>query len=156
MAVTRGLELKIPPMIVLIIAGFLMWIIARVTPQLMLLYPARGLLTALLAVLGVAAVYAGLREFGKASTTVHPQRPDEASSVVTSGIYRFTRNPMYLGMLLTLLAWLAWLANVAAAIVPVAFVVYITWYQIKPEERLLTDKFGAPYETYLRTVRRWI
>ena len=156
MAETRGLELKIPPMIVLIIAGVLMWLVARVTPQLIVLYPARGVLTVLLAVLGVVAVYGGLREFRKASTTVHPQRPGEASNVVTTGIYRFTRNPMYLGMLLALLAWLVYLANIAAAVVPIAFVVYITRYQIHPEERTLAAKFGAPYELYLRSVRRWI
>ena len=118
--------------------------------------PARGLLATVLAIIGVAVVYAGLREFKKASTTVHPQHPGEASSVVTTGIYRFTRNPMYLGMLLTLLAWLAYLANVAAVIVPIAFVLYIARYQIRPEERILTEKFGPPYEAYLQSVRRWI
>ncbi len=156
MTATRGLELKIPPMIVLIFAGFLMWLIARATPQFLVLYPGRGVLTAILGIIGVGVVYAGLREFKKASTTVHPQHPGEASTVVTSGIYRFTRNPMYLGMLLWLLAWLAYLANVAAVIVPVAFVLYIARYQISPEERILTQKFGAPYEAYLRSVRRWI
>lgn len=156
MTAARGLELKIPPMIVVILAGLLMWLAARATPQLIVMYPGRRSVAAFMAAAGLLVVYAGLREFRKASTTVHPQRPGEASSVVTTGIYRFTRNPMYLGMLLWLLAWLIYLANVAAAVVPVAFLIYITRYQISSEERALTAKFGAPYEAYLHAVRRWI
>jgi protein-S-isoprenylcysteine O-methyltransferase Ste14 len=152
----RGLELKVPPVIVVALAVMLMWAIARALPQLMVIYPARLPLASLVAALGVAAMAAGILEFKRANTTVNPHRPANSTFVVTTGIYRLTRNPMYLGMLLLLLAWMLYLSNAAAVIFPVLFVAYITRYQIQPEERVLIKKFGAPYEAYLRSVRRWV
>jgi protein-S-isoprenylcysteine O-methyltransferase Ste14 len=151
-----GLELKIPPLIVLTLAAIAMWLVARATPQLIVFYPGRRVGAIALALLGVAAIAAGVLEFRRASTTVNPHTPESSASIVTGGIYRFTRNPMYLGMLLMLLGWTVYVANVAAAVVPILFVVYIGRYQIAPEERILSEKFGAPYAAYLGTVRRWI
>jgi protein-S-isoprenylcysteine O-methyltransferase Ste14 len=152
----RGLELRIPPLVVVGLTGVLMWLVGRATPQLALLYSGRIGLSVLLALLGVAVMVAGVLEFNKANTTVNPHLPTNSASVVTSGVYRFTRNPMYLGMLFVLLAWAAFLANAAAAILPLLFVIYVTRYQIRPEERVLAAKFGASYESYLRSVRRWL
>src|SRR5678815_1380789 len=90
----------------------------------------------------------GVLAFRKASTTVDPRSPENTSQIVRSGIYRFTRNPMYLGMLIVLIAWMAWLSNVGAGVVPVLFALYITRWQIVPEERALAQKFGAEYEAY--------
>lgn len=73
-----------------------------------------------------------------------------------AGPYRFTRNPMYLGMVLILLAWCLWLGNAAALLALAAFVGYITRFQIVPEERALAGRFGAAYEDYRRRVRRWV
>ena len=155
-AAPRGLELRIPPLIVLALAAFAMWLVARGTPQLIVIYAGRLAAAIVLGLLGVATIAAGVLEFNRASTTVNPHTPESSSSIVTGGIYRFTRNPMYLGMLLMLLGWTAYLANVAAAVFAILFVAYITRYQIAPEERILSEKFGAPYEAYVRTVRRWI
>jgi len=152
----RYLELKIPPLIVLLIAALLMWAIARATPHWTLPYPGRRLLAAALLVLGIAIVLMGVLSFRKASTTVDPRSPETTSRIVSSGIYRFTRNPMYLGMLIVLIAWLALLANVGAAVVVALFAVYITRWQIVPEERALEEKFGAEYEAYRSSVRRWL
>ena len=98
----------------------------------------------------------GVRAFREANTTVDPRAPENASQIVGSGIYRFTRNPMYLGVLVVLIAWTALLANVGAAVVPVLFALYITRWQIVPEERALAQKFGAEYEAYRNSVRRWL
>jgi protein-S-isoprenylcysteine O-methyltransferase Ste14 len=155
-SVSRGLELKIPPLVVLALAALAMCLVARATPQLILMYPGRLTAAVVLALLGIAAIVAGVLEFNRARTTVNPHTPENASNVVSGGIYRLTRNPMYLGMLLMLVGWAVYVANVAAAVVPILFVAYITHYQIVPEERILTEKFGAPYESYLRSVRRWI
>jgi protein-S-isoprenylcysteine O-methyltransferase Ste14 len=152
----RYLELKIPPLIVLSIAALLMWAIARTTPHWTLLYPGRRLLAGALLVLGIAIVVMGVLAFRRASTTVDPRSPETTSRIVRSGIYRFTRNPMYLGMLIVLIAWLALLANVGAAVVVGLFAVYITRWQIVPEERALEEKFGAEYEAYRSSVRRWL
>jgi protein-S-isoprenylcysteine O-methyltransferase Ste14 len=152
----RYLELKIPPLIVLAIAASLMWAIARTTPHWVLLYPGRPFVSAALLVLGVAIMLLGVLAFRRASTTVDPRSPESTSRIVRSGIYRFTRNPMYLGMLVTLIAWLGWLSNVGAALVPALYGLYITRWQIVPEERALTEKFGAEYEAYRNSVRRWL
>jgi protein-S-isoprenylcysteine O-methyltransferase Ste14 len=155
-AQTHGLELKIPPLIVLAIIAFAMWLVARATPQLLVIYSGRIVAAGALALLGVAAAGAGVVAFSRERTTVNPHTPQESASVVTGGIYRWTRNPMYLGMLLALLGWTVYLANVAAAAGPILFIVYITRYQIVPEERILATKFGTPYEAYLKSVRRWL
>ncbi len=99
---------------------------------------------------------AGVREFRRASTTVNPLTPAAASAMVRSGIYRHTRNPMYLGMLLVLAGWAAWLASVAAVAVLPAFVLYMNRLQIEPEERALASLFGSDFEDYRRSVRRWL
>jgi protein-S-isoprenylcysteine O-methyltransferase Ste14 len=152
----HGLELKVPPVIVVALAAALMWATARATPQLMVIYSGSLALASLVAALGIAATAAGVLAFKRANTTVNPHHPTNSTFVVTTGIYRLTRNPMYLGMLLVLLAWLLYLSNIAAATFPLLFVAYITRYQIQPEERVLIGKFGAPYEAYLRSVRRWV
>jgi protein-S-isoprenylcysteine O-methyltransferase Ste14 len=82
-------------------------------------------------------------------------KPDAASSLVVSGIYRYTRNPMYAGFLLILLGWAAFLSNILALIVLPAFVLYMNRFQILPEERVLTTLFADEYTEYLARVRRW-
>ena len=152
----RHLELKVPPLIVVAIAALLMWVVARATPRLTLLYPGRVLVAAALLVSGIVIVLMGVLAFRKASTTVDPRFPENASHIVSSGIYRVTRNPMYLGMLVVLIAWMALLANVSTIVIPALFALYITRWQIVPEERALAEKFGAEYEVYRKSVRRWL
>jgi protein-S-isoprenylcysteine O-methyltransferase Ste14 len=150
------LELKVPPLIVVAIAALLMWAVARAAPRLTLPYPGRVLVAAALLVSGIAIVLMGVLAFRKASTTVDPRFPESASHIVSSGVYRFTRNPMYLGMLVVLIAWMALLSNLGTLVIPALFALYITRWQIVPEERALAEKFGAEYEAYCKSVRRWL
>lgn len=150
------LELKVPPPIVAALAAAAMGGLAWVTPALAWPRPLRGSLAALLVVAGVAMALAGVLEFRRARTTVHPLRPERASTLVHGGVYRVTRNPMYLGMLAVLLGWAAWLAAPWALLGPAAFVAFIGRFQITPEERVLRRLFGAEYDAYTRRVRRWI
>ena len=83
-------------------------------------------------------------------------RPDSTSSLVVSGIYKYTRNPMYLGFLLVLLGWATFLSNLAALALLPAFVVYMNHFQIGPEERALGSLFAQEYQAYHARVRRWI
>jgi protein-S-isoprenylcysteine O-methyltransferase Ste14 len=151
-----SLELKVPPVIVTLLMGAGMWLIAKVTPDLAFRYEAHLVLAGTTLVCGIAIVVAGVLEFRRAKTTVNPANPAAASSIVTSGIYRASRNPMYLGFLVALIAWTVFLSNVVAAIFLAAFVVYMNRFQIAPEERVLRAKFGVAYETYAKSVRRWI
>lgn len=89
-------------------------------------------------------------------TTINPLSPRKSTALVTGGVYRFTRNPMYLGMACLLTAWAVWLAALLAFAGPVLFVLYITRFQIRPEERVLTELFGLPYTDYTQRVRRWL
>ncbi|HQZ81926.1 MAG TPA: isoprenylcysteine carboxylmethyltransferase family protein [Pyrinomonadaceae bacterium] len=152
----RWLELKIPPLLIVLGFGLAMYGASWSLPVTNFEMPGRPYVSLAFAILGVATVASGVIAFRSKKTTVDPRFPDKASSVVTIGIYRITRNPMYLGMLFLLTAWALFLANFIVIILLAGFVVYMTLFQIKPEERILRSKFGAEYEEFLSRVRRWI
>ncbi|HYL87821.1 MAG TPA: isoprenylcysteine carboxylmethyltransferase family protein [Burkholderiales bacterium] len=150
------LELRVPPPLVAGTVGLLMWLASKFLGALNFALPARGALAIALAAAGLCLGIVALLQFRKARTTHHPMKPEEASVLVIAGVYRFTRNPMYLGVLLILLAGAVWLANVAAFLLLPGFVAYLNRFQIAPEERALQARFGADYDAYRRAVRRWI
>jgi protein-S-isoprenylcysteine O-methyltransferase Ste14 len=118
--------------------------------------PVAAAAAALCIVVGIAIVALGFRSFGLAKTTIDPVHVERASSLVTTGIYRVTRNPMYVGLTSVLLGWALRLSDVWTVAGPIFFALYITRFQIVPEERLLGAKFGAAYEDYCARVRRWL
>ena len=151
-----SLELRVPPLAVVLAAAALMWLLGLAFPWPGGDSPGRGFISGLAALAGVAVAIAGVIEFRRARTTVNPMTPDASSSLVENGIYRLTRNPMYLGMALALLGWALWLNSFAAGLVLLLFVAYLTRFQIIPEERALRAKFGAAFDAYCKNVRRWI
>ncbi len=151
-----SLELRVPPVAVMAIAALCMGLLARWTPGLEWARHWRLGTAVLLLAAGVLVAVAGVLEFRRARTTVNPTTPQAASAMVRSGIYGHTRNPMYLGMLLVLAAWAAWLANPAAYAVVPAFLLYLNRFQIEPEERILAGLFAGEFDTYRRSVRRWL
>jgi protein-S-isoprenylcysteine O-methyltransferase Ste14 len=157
MAVTmQSLELKIPPPIIAVFIAFAMWGISLITPLLEVSTIYQMPLAIAIAVLGGALMVAGNISFRQAKTTVNPMKPESASSLVSSGVYRFTRNPMYLGVLTVLIAWAVFLSSPWALFGLLAFFFYIDRFQIAPEEKALTRLFGTDYATYQTKVRRWI
>jgi len=98
----------------------------------------------------------GIVSFRQARTTVNPMKPDTTSSLVVSGIYRWTRNPMYLGFLLVLLGWALFLSNALAFVLLPAVIFYMDRFQIEPEERALHSLFGQQFVIYTSRVRRWL
>jgi protein-S-isoprenylcysteine O-methyltransferase Ste14 len=114
-----------------------------------------GVALALL-VIGQSISISGMESFRRAKTTMNPIKASAASSLVTSGVYRYTRNPMYLGLSVTLMAWAVFLSNLLALVAVPLFVLYISRFQINPEERVLSSLFGAEYATYKEKVRRWL
>ena len=152
----NGLALKLPPLALVVIVAVLMWIVSAVPPKFDFYLPAKYLWAVSLALIGTATCLAGVVSFRQAKTTVNPMKPDSTSSLVVSGIYKYTRNPMYVGFALVLLGWATFLSNLAAlAFVPV-FIVYIDRFQIRPEEDVLVSLFPHEYPTYRTKVRRWI
>lgn len=150
------LELKVPPPVVgLAIAGA-MWGLARMTPSLHIAVPGSTVLAAILILAGVSLAMSGKIAFGRARTTINPFKPEQTSALVVSGIYRFTRNPMYLGMLLDLTGIAVYFSNpVTLALLPV-YVLYLNRFQIGPEEKILSGMFGQVFTEYAARVRRWI
>jgi protein-S-isoprenylcysteine O-methyltransferase Ste14 len=152
----RFLELKIPPPLAVILLGAAMYAADRSFPGLRLDDPpGRRLLTWLLAVGGLGMAISAVVSIVRARTTVNPLKPERTSTLITSGMYRWSRNPIYLGDTLVLLAWATYLATpLAFAMVPV-FVIWMSAFQIAPEERMLRERFGPAYEAYCRRVGRW-
>jgi protein-S-isoprenylcysteine O-methyltransferase Ste14 len=133
-----------------------MWFITGVGFQLGLPLFLAQVLTAGCLIIGLLIPIAGSIAFRKAQTTINPLKPEQASTLVKSGVFGFSRNPMYLGMSLVLFAWAISLMNVAALLLVPCFMLFIDRFQIQPEERALAAKFGAEFESYRRSVRRWI
>ena len=152
----RFVELKIPPPLVALGTGILMWLAASLMPPFDIPDIIRVSATLTLALVGIGLDLTGLITFLRARTTINPLKPTATAALVTTGLYRFTRNPMYLGMLLVLLGWAMFLSNLAALLIAPLFALYITRFQIIPEERVLTEKFGTAFMVYQSQVRRWL
>jgi protein-S-isoprenylcysteine O-methyltransferase Ste14 len=152
----RSLELRIPPPVVGLIVGGGMWTVAHLPPVLPLPKLGRLSVAFVLGSIGVAVAIGGVRSFRRARTTVNPLKPETSAALVSTGVYSFTRNPMYLGMALALFAWAVYLSSMWSLLGPVLFALYITRFQIVPEERVLARLFGAPFAAYKKRVRRWL
>jgi len=153
----RFLELRVPPPLVGIVIAGAMWLMpASRSPLLPLPASVRLSAAVILAVAGVATALSGVVSFRRARTTVNPLTPETSTALVSTGIYRITRNPMYLGMLAVLLAWAIYLSSAWALLGPLAFALYITRFQIIPEERALQSLFGAAFIEYTHRIRRWL
>lgn len=150
-----SLESRIPPLAVLAIVAGLMWLVAQATPAAEFPLPARRAIALGLTAAGIATAVAGVISFRRAKTSVNPLKPGAASTLVVSGIYRLTRNPMYLGMLGVLVGWAVFLANAVAFPVATIFVAYLNRFQIAPEEKVLAARFGPDFSAYAANVRRW-
>jgi protein-S-isoprenylcysteine O-methyltransferase Ste14 len=148
------LELKVPPAVVGAVTAMGMWLISYTLPAFA--YAPLRVATVGLGLIGVAIIGWAMLSFFMEQTTVNPMKPSSASSLVTSGVYSHSRNPMYLGLLFILIGWALYLANVLTFLVLPAYVLYMNQFQIKPEERALTARFGREYLEYMSQVHRWI
>lgn len=150
------LETRIPPPLIAIVIGLMMW---QLSPDDIRTEDGgliRQIIAAIVALIGLACDFLGAVLFRKAKTTVNPMSPEKSSALVCTGIYKYSRNPMYLGMALLLLAWTIYLASVWALLGVMAYVLYITRFQIIPEERVMEKLFGQEYLVYKVKVRRWL
>lgn len=150
------LELKVPPPLVALLVGVLMWLVSSLVAPVEVPFAARVGVAVALACAALGLGVSGMVAVWRAKTTMNPTRPSATSALVTSGAFRFTRNPMYLSLLLYLLAWGVYLSNVLALLFLPVFVLYITQFQIRPEERALSSLFRQEYAAYRERVRRWL
>lgn len=152
----KSLELKIPPPAIAVLVAAAMWGLSLATPSLQVPTVIRVLAALAIALAGVGFSAAGVLSFRRAKTTLNPTKPQLASSLVSSGIYTVTRNPMYVGLLFILIALAVFLSSAWGLLGPVAYFLYIGRFQIAPEERTLAALFGTEYTAYLSKVRRWL
>lgn len=152
----NALELKVPPLVLVLVLAVAMWFAAMQLPSFAITLPWRHGLAVTISGVGILLILAGGYAFQRAKTTVNPTKPAAATSLVTSGVYRFSRNPMYVGFLLGLIGWAIFLSHTLPFLFLPVFVAYMNRFQISPEERALSAKFGDEYEAYKQSVRRWL
>ncbi len=145
-----------PPALQLLLCLALMKGLEVYLPLGRFVLPQRAIWVGVLLAVGVLCVAAGVIAFARQRTTVDPTRPENAARLVTGGVYRITRNPMYLGMLIILLTALLKWGAYSAALVPPLFVWSMNRGQIRREEAALETLFGDAYRAYTRRVRRWL
>lgn len=152
----KTLDLKVPPVVLVVIAAGGMWAVSGIYSELNFAIPGVAWWSTGIAVLGVSIAILGVLQFRKAGTTVDPRAPEQSTNLVVGGVYRYSRNPMYLGFFLVLCAWGLHLGSVISLLVLPVFIVYMNRFQIVPEERFMHDQFGELYDKYRSEVRRWI
>jgi protein-S-isoprenylcysteine O-methyltransferase Ste14 len=149
-------ELKIPPPLVALVFGLVMWLVSLLGGAVDVSFVNRIGVAIVVASIGVAFGFSAMASFVRAKTTMNPTKPSATSSLITHGVYRLTRNPMYLSLVLYLVAWAVYLSNWLAVLLVPVFALYIDRFQIKPEERALSALYGSEYASYKSRVRRWL
>jgi protein-S-isoprenylcysteine O-methyltransferase Ste14 len=150
------MKLLVPPPIVALICAAAIWGSVQLLPDWRFAFVGQTWVGGAVILAGLMLDLVSVAGFVRARTTVTPLAPEKASTLVTSGFYRFTRNPMYLGMLLILIGVTIMLGAPLGPFAAMAFAAYITEFQIKPEEERLEVLFGQQFAEYRRSVRRWL
>ena len=148
------MKLRVPPPIVTALCAALMWAAGRFVPGAA--FVPQPVLATILLVAAAALMITAAVQFARARTTINPMRPERSSHLVTTGVFAWSRNPIYLADLLVLVAAACWIGNLLAFAGCALFVAWMNRYQISPEEDALAQRFGDPYRRYCQRVRRWI
>lgn len=149
------MKIKIPPPIVAWLFAGLMYVLDSLLPFGEFDFFGRVYMIYGLLALGAFILTASMLRFLFSRTTLNPFSPERASRLVTGGLYKFSRNPMYLALLLFLLAWGLWLGNAFNILLAAGFVSFMNRFQIMHEEKALSRRFGNDYQLYCKNVRRW-
>ena len=152
----RLLELKVPPPILALLLAGAMWGVSQHEPQIAIPAGVRRSVALLLALVGASFDVLGLLAFRRSRTTVDPFKPHRASAFVANGVYKVTRNPMYLGLTFLLLGWAVFLGSPWPFLAPVLFVPFVDRFQVRPEEEAMARLFGESYAAYTAEVPRWL
>lgn len=152
----RWLETRVPPPLVMLLCGAIGYLASRLAAGPVVPLPMPALLAGGVVAIGLTLNLLPKLAFRRARTTVNPLRPAMASALVTRGVYRYTRNPMYLGQATVLAGVMLYLQSPVALLAVPLFVLYITRLQIVPEERALSARFPEAYAAFRQRVRRWL
>ncbi|MBK24597.1 MAG: protein-S-isoprenylcysteine methyltransferase [Halobacteriovorax sp.] len=149
----KRLKLKIPPLILMIVFGILSFFVSKFDP---FIFGNFRLLPLFMGGVGGVISLWSVVIFKNEKTTVDPMNPNKSNNLVVNGVYKYSRNPMYLSFYLWLLAWSIYLSSPLSILFSLFFVLYLNIFQILPEEKVLIEKFGKSYKDYIESVRRWI
>ncbi len=150
------MDLKLPPPIVGLITAIAMWLLHRYVNELSSSAAILKYVSVLFLLIGLIIELLSVFRFFRLKTTINPLKPERSKVLVTTGLFRYSRNPMYVGMCSVLIAIGFWFGNILAIFPLIAFIAYITTFQIKPEEKILLGIFGEDYVEYSQRVRRWL
>ncbi len=150
------MKLFIPPPLYGLLFFAAMWWLDKLVPQFSFYFMGQLSFAIIIGLMGLAIDIIAIISFLKTKTTINPLAPQNTNSIVTTGLYRYSRNPMYVGLFCLLVAAALWLGNILNVFLLLIFLFLITVFQIKPEEAILAKKFGASYQHYCQRVRRWL
>tara|TARA_Y100000996_G_scaffold371012_1_gene319014 strand:+ start:180 stop:632 length:453 start_codon:yes stop_codon:yes gene_type:complete len=150
------MKLLIPPPIQALFSAIMMWLISIYFHQVNFSLNVINVFALVFLIIAVIIIILSINKFRVIKTTISPLKPNKTSSLVNSGIYRYTRNPMYLGLLLMLFSVALFLKNFISFLIIPLFILFITKNQILPEEEALENIFKGEYKNYKKKVRRWI
>ena len=149
------MKLKIPPPVYMLTFAILMWLSSKYFPLYIWSFDTQNFGIAII-LLGFCIDFISLIGFLHSKTSINPMKPEQAQTLVTSGMHKFSRNPMYLGLLLLLTGWFLYLGVLSTLIFLPLFIWTLTKMQIQPEEEILEELFGHSYLEYKLKVRRWL
>ena len=150
------LALRIPPVVVVVVFAVLMWHVAQRLTFFSLAFEFDRIISLFLTGCGLILIFLCSIIFFRCRTTLNPLRPELTTALVTSGLYRFSRNPIYVGFVFILLGWGVYLQNPVSLLCVFGFILYMNRFQIEPEEKSLEKKFGDEFKRYKRNVKRWL
>ena len=148
------LKNKIPPPIVTLLFSALIYFSSKWSPNIV--FSGQSIISLFLMTVGFIVLLIAISAFFKFKTTINPLKPEDATSLVTTGIFRLSRNPMYLGLLLLIISLWVKTGAVSGFILVPSFIAYLNNFQILPEERAINALFSGEYEVYCQQVRRWL
>ena len=148
------MKTKIPPPIVTLVSALLIFFSKELFPNYTFDY--QSTLSIGIFISGLMILISAVSLFKKKETTVNPMSPEKASSLVVDGVFKYTRNPMYLGMSVVLLSISIQFNLIGGILIVSLFVAYITVFQIIPEEEAMEENFGQDYLLFKKNTRRWI
>lgn len=152
----HSLELKVPPVVVFGFFALVMWAISQYFPVFDVEIPFQYYLTAILMITAISTGLYSIYVLMKNATTLHAHKPDQTKVLITAGPYKHTRNPMYLSLSLILIGWAIFLSDLLALMLMPFFYMYMSRFQIVPEERYLLEKFEEEFESYMEHTPRWL
>ena len=145
---------KIPPPIVTLIFGLCIYFSGPYFPEY--IFSMANFLSGLILFVGVSILIVSAASFRKHQTTINPLKPEQATSLVISGVFSFSRNPMYLGMVFILISISVKFNLLGGLLITLLFALFITKFQIIPEEAAMNKLFPKEFASYKKNTRRWI